>query len=481
MKRLLLFMLLRLSALGQTVPHINNIIFVDGSVNCLTSTPYPCTGAGVAAAAAAAGNGGTVYLPNKTITITSTGLNLTNLNNVTFVGTSAYASSPGNGSGQTGTVLQFNYTGAGTVGVDISGSAYLHFTNIVFSCGTSAANAPNVCFLNGRTSGSNGILNKLEDCMVVGFSPWIYYNYRGEQFSSIDTGYIEYGTSGVPVTFSLANTARITSPFVTLGGGASETVMRFTGGKSMFVSNATTSTAPNNYLIYLDEGSGLIQDVHIDGFVEQVGTNEITVGDTPGATGAIENVEANLHGNSASATDNTLVSIAGTSRFWNLRGIQDPINSTGGPALSFALFLDGFVQFKTNIANAFSGTTCSGSIIIVDQLSTSSCFDTSIVPAANSAGTGLTLTGVSQELYTQSSNFTLNRVHAWVNVTGNTTATVPHAIMGRWDVFNSGSGTVTLAPDSGTITYNGTTATTVSLAAGHGALITCDGTNCFAH
>jgi hypothetical protein len=79
---------------------------------------------------------------------------------------------------------------------------------------------------------------------------------------------------------------------------------------------------------------------------------------------------------------------------------------------------------------------------------------------------------------TQSAAYTLAGTDTWINVTGTTTVTVPHALTGqKWDVFNSGAGTVTLVCDSGTI--NG--ASSLSLAANSGQSITVDGTNCFAH
>jgi hypothetical protein len=79
---------------------------------------------------------------------------------------------------------------------------------------------------------------------------------------------------------------------------------------------------------------------------------------------------------------------------------------------------------------------------------------------------------------TQTSAYTLKLSDSWVNVTGTTTITVPHAIVGQqWNVFNSGSGTVTIAADSGNV--NG--AASITLAANTGKSVTCDGTNCFAH
>jgi hypothetical protein len=85
-------------------------------------------------------------------------------------------------------------------------------------------------------------------------------------------------------------------------------------------------------------------------------------------------------------------------------------------------------------------------------------------------------------LSTQSSAYTLKATDTWTNVTGTTTITIPHAIAGqKWTVFNSGTNTVTLSPDSGNISYAGSTASTASLSTKTGAEITCDGTNCFAH
>jgi hypothetical protein len=79
---------------------------------------------------------------------------------------------------------------------------------------------------------------------------------------------------------------------------------------------------------------------------------------------------------------------------------------------------------------------------------------------------------------TKSSAYTLTAADTWVNVTGTTTITVPHAIVGsRWVVFNSGSNTVTVQADSGNI--NG--AASITLSANTGREITCDGSNCFAH
>jgi hypothetical protein len=85
---------------------------------------------------------------------------------------------------------------------------------------------------------------------------------------------------------------------------------------------------------------------------------------------------------------------------------------------------------------------------------------------------------VTNSISTKSANYTLTGADAWVNVTGGTTVTIPHAMTAqRWDVFNSGAGIVSLVCDSGTI--NG--GSVYQLSSQTGRTVTTDGTNCFAH
>jgi len=85
---------------------------------------------------------------------------------------------------------------------------------------------------------------------------------------------------------------------------------------------------------------------------------------------------------------------------------------------------------------------------------------------------------VTSFLTTQSSSYVLKATDTWVNVTGTSTVTVPNNVIGQhWDVFNSGSSTVTLVCYTGTI--NG--GSSVTVASQTGKSVTTDGTNCFAH
>jgi hypothetical protein len=84
-------------------------------------------------------------------------------------------------------------------------------------------------------------------------------------------------------------------------------------------------------------------------------------------------------------------------------------------------------------------------------------------------------TGISCALSTKSSAYPLTESDCNITVTGTTTITVPHSIVGQiWRIFNTGSSVVTLQPDSGLI--NGSAS--ITLVANTGAGVTCDGTNC---
>ena len=128
-------------------------------------------------------------------------------------------------------------------------------------------------------------------------------------------------------------------------------------------------------------------------------------------------------------------------------------------------------------------TTTEQAAIRIEPQTTPSTGSKFAIDAAAGSGVsnladGIQTSGLKTALSTKSAAYTLTTSDAWINVTGNTTITVPHAQAGqRWDVFNSGSGTVTLQCDSGTI--NG--AASITLAANTGRSVIADGTNCFAH
>jgi hypothetical protein len=134
------------------------------------------------------------------------------------------------------------------------------------------------------------------------------------------------------------------------------------------------------------------------------------------------------------------------------------------------------------VANAGSNGSSSGGTAYAgaDSEAGELALALSAYPSNCAAGQTCTMFGpmVGGGFFTKTSAYTLTAADSWVNVTGTTTITVPHAIVGsRWVVFNSGSNTVTVQADSGNI--NG--AANITLTANTGREITCDGTNCFAH
>lgn len=303
-----------------------------------------------------------ISLGCKTYLVASApGLNFTNTDEFHIEGCNQFTSQ-----------IQVNFTGLNTVGVDISADFAGIFRNMAVICGTSASNAPTVCVLHARSdvgNSSNGILEQFQNVSIQGFSPWIYYNYRAEQATFIDSQLSENATAGTPVTISAVNSAGITSPNVKFGGANSATLYTFHGAAMVINSSAT---APNSKLLYLDEGSsiGVIQSVWYEGFYNEQGTNEAFIADTAGATGQILNIVLLGHGNTTSNT-NVVAKMTGTAYQWTMQGQHDPPDSTGAPALQFTSLQRSIVRFTTNVTNCATVGNAAGSIIIVDPTCTS--------------------------------------------------------------------------------------------------------------
>jgi hypothetical protein len=106
-------------------------------------------------------------------------------------------------------------------------------------------------------------------------------------------------------------------------------------------------------------------------------------------------------------------------------------------------------------------------------------FDNSGVPGAPYPALDLG-SGLATPFKTVDADYTLTHGDYWVNVTGWSKITVPHAPgyfhQNVWHVFNSGDGTVSVYCDSGTI--NGRPV--IGLRPNSGASVTSDGKNCFA-
>jgi len=309
------------------------------------------------ATAACVGQTGHVYIAAGVYPATSD-VNLTGLTSGCVIeGVASFATTPG-ATLYNGTVLQVSFTGANTVGVDISSVNSLTLRNLVISCGTSTANSPTICLLHGRSSGSNGIQDTFDHLFVVGYSPWIYYNYHGEQLSAIDCLFGEYATTGTPITLSEVNTAGITSPNVTFGGVNSETVFAFEGGTTSVTSQAT---AAGSKLLYLDEGSASIQSVRFRGFANLSAANEVFVGDTSGATGAIQDVTIEVTAQDSTPGSNSMTSIAGTADSWHITGLQTS-GATTTPFVFSTLVRHSFIDFSVGVVTG-SCFTASGDAI----------------------------------------------------------------------------------------------------------------------
>ena len=158
----------------------------------------------------------------------------------------------------------------------------------------------------------------------------------------------------------------------------------------------------------------------------------------------------------------TLVHILGTSRGARLSGgMYNGVTIDPGALNTHLEMLSYNVSGTGHISNAGTGTSTFG--------------------VYNSSGTfydgTVFATGLALPLTARPSASTLTTNDHWINVTGNTTITVPHGDRGRlWTVFNAGSGTVTLRCDAGNI--NG--APSITLTPNTGKEVTADGADCWA-
>jgi hypothetical protein len=91
--------------------------------------------------------------------------------------------------------------------------------------------------------------------------------------------------------------------------------------------------------------------------------------------------------------------------------------------------------------------------------------------------------GFGTHVTTFSSAHTANVTEGWINCTTSPTITFNPALVGQvYHVFNNGSGTCTLSASSGNMNGGGVIGgTSVTIATGTGADVTCDGTNCMAN
>lgn len=172
----------------------------------------------------------------------------------------------------------------------------------------------------------------------------------------------------------------------------------------------------------------------------------------------------------AGAVGSKVVGISVTGNYINCNNVSNTNGVLLMQVSGFTVTGNRFYQCQTQAVSGYSDGTNQGA-------------DNGFVGANFiDGGQGVLLQGsnntVTNSIATKSSNYTLSGADSWINVTGNTAITVPHAMTGQqWNVFNSGTGNVSLACDSGTI--NGQT--TISITSSTGKTVTTDGINCFAH
>jgi hypothetical protein len=132
------------------------------------------------------------------------------------------------------------------VGIDASGMAYWHWSDVGFFFGTSTSNAPQVGLLLGKTSAGGSVfagIGKFECCQFIGYgntsTTFNVFNQGAEDIDWNNCLNINNGI-GIPFCFSRADTAGVASPNTTLEVPAdSMTTQSFSGAETLIQANGS--------------------------------------------------------------------------------------------------------------------------------------------------------------------------------------------------------------------------------------------------
>ena len=506
-----------------TVANLAKVIIVDG-IN------YPQTGAGIQAAINAAPSGGTVFIPSGNYFLSAS---LTIPNSVNLVGAGWGV---GSGGSALGTFLRPNFSGpailvqpTATTG-GIQGGSLKNFG----MRGVSAFGSSGSYYI--QFDGTNGQIHNfiIDSLYMDGSSAYAIYaddnNSKGTPSvttieNSVIYGGIFMANAGDTIRFinnQISNSGAIDISFV---GGASTFIMKGNnissfGGIHLGANTFAAQIISNE--IETQTGftgsNGAVLDIDGDASNVTIENNNFQVVNNSNANAIRVNnadrthIAGNMFERGVAPANDIVVTASASDTFigtnlWHSGLPFSRMLSDSGVRTVLATefgtgFLIGNSQFLTAVddagdqsplagissggqtnyygyhgRSALAGTA--GATYIYDGSGASNIAGvfSSQTPAQSVTGVAK-FGGVVTAFSTQSSDYTLTATNRWVNVTGATTVTVPHAIVGQsWVVFNSGSQTVTIKADSGNI--NG--AANVTRGANTGYEVSCDGTNCFAH
>lgn len=179
------------------------------------------------------------------------------------------------------------------IGIDASGLAYWHWSNIRFNFGTSGADSPQVGLLLGKTSAGGSVfsgIGKFECCQFIGRGNASTFNVFNQGAEDIDWNNcinIAVGL-GRPLCFSRANTPGIVSPNTTLESPAdSMTTQTFSGGETIIQANG-------DCCVFLDIGAttGVGGFDFGSAFIDLTGATTMLLKDNGGVGSTITGVHA---------------------------------------------------------------------------------------------------------------------------------------------------------------------------------------------
>jgi len=375
------------------------------------------------------------------------------------------------------TQIQDSRTSGGTVG------GYTKITYLGYGAEFRASSA---------TPPSNSIIKFGDDSTTIRFRAvqGIYFNCNGDVIDGIDLDGLTYSEfDGITIT-QCAGTADMR----TVGSNVNNYVNNVFGGYIY-------APAPTTSGVLLGNGAN-VWNFYGTQIVAYNGTNSGIGIDFNGKSGGAYGVDVEVFTTSIRvgySTGAQGITIAGSyiaGHVNNYVGILLGKQGTAGSAATGITITGNYILCNSSTgsdgvqiqqANGFSITgnkfeSCASHAVNGYADGTNQGADNGLVGPNTITGNGVSLLGsnntVTNSIVTKSANYTLNGADSWINITGNNTVTVPHAMTGQqWNVFNSGTGNVGLVCDSGTI--NGLIS--IQLSANTGKTVSTDGTNCFAH
>jgi hypothetical protein len=251
-----------------------------------------------------------------------------------------------------------------SVCVDASGGNNNQWDHISVVSGLAAQNSPTVNFLKARVNATNlqAIGDRYSSVAFKTWGPWNFYGFYDEQATWHDNYFEADGASTVALTISSANTAGLTSPFITFinESGYAATDFSIDGAATAFQTNG--GGGAGKPLIYLDGGN--FQNINLRDFFFGDGggasAGMTLLGDQGQSTTVVGLHISGIIGNMQSATE-TIINLSKSSvDRLDITGNNDPAPPNLQYQFQFQNLTASNVAFQVNSPFLIKAAFCGG-------------------------------------------------------------------------------------------------------------------------